>query len=283
VIADEPKLKAIAPWYGSKRTLAPEIVRQLGPHNYYFEGCAASMAVLFAKEPAHHEVVCDVHGALTNLAWILQDALAAETLYERLYHTLYSDEIYRASKQWLDEHEGKTVNEMHSGPGLQSISRNGVQASLNWAFHYFLASWMGRNGVAGTARVNYQIATRWTAGGGSGPLRFANAVDSIPAWHQRLRNVHILRRNLFDVLPSLDDADDTAIYVDPPYFPETRGALSDGRQGSKTAKYLHDFIEADHVRLAESLCKFRRARVVVSYYGSPKLAGLYPGWTQIDC
>ncbi|MCI0421333.1 MAG: hypothetical protein L0312_19255 [Acidobacteria bacterium] len=40
------KITAIAPWFGSKRTMAPEIVRQLGPHQFYLEGCAGSMAVL---------------------------------------------------------------------------------------------------------------------------------------------------------------------------------------------------------------------------------------------
>src|SRR4029077_2189705 len=91
----------------------------------------------------------------------------------------------------------------------------------DWAYHYFIASWMGRNGVAGTERVNYQIATRWTKGGGSGPLRFRNAVDSIPAWCNRLHNVQILRRDLFELLPKIEDGAGVALYVYPPYFPDT--------------------------------------------------------------
>lgn len=255
------KISALSPWFGSKRTLAPEIIRQLGPHRFYFEGCFGSLAVILAKPTCEHEMACDLHGAITNLAWVVQGPLAVR-LFERLQRVAYSDDIYRASKEWLAE------NEVGQAPET---------ADLDWAYHYFLASWMGRNGVAGTARVNYQIATRWTAGGGSGPLRFRNAVDSIPAWWERLKNVHVLRRDVFDVLASIEDAEGVAIYVDPPYLPETV---------SSNSRYLHDFGDGAHARLAALLSScFAKARVVVSYYDGPALASLYPSsrWTKIDC
>jgi DNA adenine methylase len=254
------KITAIAPWFGSKRTLATTIVHQLGKHSYYFEACAGSMAVLLAKEPSEHEVVCDLHGALTNLAWVVQDDEKAPELYERLQRMLYDDELYQQSKEWLGEFER----------GLGTCAG----PSVDWAYHYFVASWMGRNGVSGTARVNYQIATRWTKGGGSGPGRFRAAVESIPAWHDRLRNVHILRRSMFDVLPKLQDDADLAIYADPPYLADTVAGNS---------RYLCDFTEADHRRLAEQLQRFKLARVVVSYYAHPLLKKLYPGWEWLDC
>lgn len=248
------KLTCLAPWMGSKRTLAPRIVTELGTHSYYFEACAGSMAVLFAKEPTGHETVCDLHLALTNLAWCVRDEPTATYLFNLLNRTMYSDELYADSKGWLDTH--------HECPDKCHDPEH--------AYHYFVASWMGRNGVAGTARVNYQIATRWTKGGGSGPLRFRNAVDSIPAWCERLRNVHILRRDLFDVLPKIEDDDGVAIYADPPYIEEGD-------------KYLHGFKPEDHARLAKELSRFRKARVVVSYYAHPKLESLYSGWTFLDC
>lgn len=268
------KISAISPWFGSKRTLAPEIIRQLGPHQFYFEGCFGSLALLFAKEPSEHEQVCDLHGAVTNLAWVVQDQVGAPVLFERLQKVLYSDAVYAHSKAWLAENENRPVANMAADPGLQWIGNIYEKASITWAYHYFIASWMGRNGVAGTARVNYQIATRWTKGGGSGPLRFRNAVDSIPAWCERLRNVHILRRDLFDVLPKIEDDHGVAVYVDPPYLPGTIAGNS---------KYLHNFAAADHGRMAKELGRFRKARVVVSYYADPQLEALYPSWTFLDC
>lgn len=256
------KINALVPMFGGKRTMAPEIVRQLGPHSYYFEGCAGSMAVLFAKEPSEHETVCDLHGAITNLAWVVKEEELAVQLFNRLQRVLYSDKIYQQSKKWLEKWE--------CGGGAESKA----SISIDWAYHYFLVSWMGRNGVAGTAMINYQIATRWTKGGGSGPLRFRNAVDSIPYWCDRLRNVQILRRNLFDVLPKIEDDEGVSVYCDPPYLPETM---------SGKARYLHDFRPEDHEKLAEELQRFKKARVVVSYYASPQLQALYPDWTFLDC
>lgn len=243
--------------------MAPEIIRQLGPHSYYFEACAGSMSVLLAKKSSEHETVCDLHGALTNLAWVIQNETLAVGLFNRLQRVLYSDQLYHASKRWLGDHE----DDLHHGS---------TEDQLKWAYHYFIASWMGRNGVAGTARINYQIATRWTPNGGSGPLRFRNAVSSIPAWCERLRNVHILRRDVFDVLTKIDDTPATAIYADPPYLSSTV---------SRNSNYVCDFAEGDHGRLAEALARFIKARVVVSYYDDPQLQQLYPRsrWTHIDC
>jgi DNA adenine methylase len=253
------KVSSIAPWFGGKRTMAPEIVRQLGPHKYYFEGCAGSLAVVMAKEPANHETVCDLHGGVVNLAWILQRPEAHE-LFERLQRVMYDESLFERSKEWLEKFE--------------EFKEEGSRPLLLWAYHYFIASWMGRNGVAGTARCNYQLATRWTHGGGSGPVRFRSAVESIPAWVDRLRNVVILRRDLFDVLPKIEDSPEAAIYIDPPYL---HGTMSGG------AAYLYDFDAENHRQLAVEAKRFKRARVVLSYYDSPDLRELYAGWTFIDC
>lgn len=246
--------------------MAPFIVQQLGEHSYYFEVCAGSMAVLLCKEPASHEVACDLHGGLTNLAWIVKDEELAPELFDRLQRVLYADDVYQDSKRWLasyeDVYEKLAVGELET-------------TNLDWAFHYFIASWMGRNGTAGMERLSYQIATRWTKGGGSGPLRFKNAVDSIPQWCERLRNVHIMRRDLFEVLPKIEDGPRVAIYADPPYFEDTIT--------NKDKGYLHKFDMAAHEKLAQELQRFKQARVVVSYYYHDRLAELYPGWEMVDC
>ena len=58
-----------------------------------------------------------------------------------------------------------------------------------------------------------------------------------------------------------------SIYVDPPYL-------------VKGAKYVHDFEAQDHQRLAAMLGRFKKTRVVVSYYDHERLDGLYAGWTK---
>jgi len=272
------KIKAIAPWFGGKRTLAPKVVELLGKHTQYFEPFCGSMAVLFAKEPSQKETVNDLHGDLINLARVLQHEPAAETLYNRLQTALFSSGL-------LDDARIKLDSPFAVEPACSDLD---YPAMVDRAYWYFLASWMGRNGTAGTARLDYQIAVRWTKNGGSPTVRFKNAIDSIPAWHQRLRNVVILKRNAFDILDRFEDHAATAIYADPPYAGETRakGAVKNGRGG----KYLHEFqhettlLEQDqHEQLSEILRGYRNARIVVSYYDCDRVREMYAGWTFHDC
>lgn len=261
------KITAIAPWFGGKRTLASEIVAELGPHKAYWEPFCGSAAVLLAKPPACHETVIDLHGELTNLARVLCDEDLAVQLYSRTSRTLYNTALFQESREWLN----------HRGPGCWR------EPDLEAAYHYFVCAWMGRNGCAGCSRTTFQPSMRYTPGGGSSATRFVSAVQSIPDWHHRLRNVVVVWGDAFDHLPKIEDSAEVAIYVDPPYIRTTRGA-------GGGSNYLHDFTEPDaamplfgvdddHARLASELRRFKRARIVISYYDHPRLAKLYPGWT----
>ncbi len=272
------KVKAIAPWFGGKRTMAPAIVEELGNHTQYFEPFCGSMAVLFAKEPSQKETVNDLHGDLINLARVVAHPREGPKLYERLQQTLFSEDLLEQARFEL--------NELTSFPD-QAVT----PTMVNRGYWYFLACWMGRNGTAGTARLDYQLAVRWTKGGGSPTVRWRNAIESLPTWHRRLQNVVILKRDAFGILDRFEDVKETAIYADPPYSPETRseGSMKNGRGG----KYLHEFDHGDsaglfesksddHTRLAELLRAYRNARIVVSYYDCPRIRELYDGWTFAD-
>lgn len=255
------KIKAPVPWFGAKRTLAPEIVRELGRHSAYWEPFCGSMAVLFAKPLSSHEIVNDLHGDLVNLAFVLRDAAASQELYKRLSRVVCCEALFDDT---LDKFMADPEVEIIRSPSEEQVAR---------ALDFFVLSWMGNNGIVGMGRKKCSMAIRWTRNGGSGPTRFRNAVDSIPDWHERLRSVLILNRDAMKVLDTIEDQTDVAIYVDPPYFVETRG------KGGKS-RYLHDFEEQDHIDLASRLSEFRKARVVVSYYDDPRLDELFSGWTK---
>lgn len=275
----EMKITALAPWFGGKRTLAPRIVAELGQHTQYFEPFCGGMAVLLEKQPSQKETVSDLHGDLTNLARVLQDPDSAEMLYTRLQGVVMAEGLLEDAIEYLTQGE---VPQVHVKDGV-------IFAMIQRAYYFFLASWMGRNGTAGTDRPDYQIAVRWTKNGGSPAVRFRNAVDSIPAWHRRLMNVVILKRDAFEILDRFEDDPSTVIYADPPYPAETRTS-HDNRSGGN-GRYLHEFKhggglfggEDDHSRLAGMLRKYKRARIVVSTYDCPRYRELYEGWTFVDC
>lgn len=275
----EMKIKALAPWFGGKRTMAPLIVTELGKHTQYFEPFCGSMSVLFAKQASQKETVNDLHGDLINLARVIQNETTATALYNRLQYVTFGEDLLDQARAQLDDESALSIicGQLFIGElPRQSIER---------AFWYFIASWMGRNGTAGTDRLDYQIAVRWTKSGGSPTIRWRNALESLPAWHRRLLNVVILRRDAFNIIDRLEDVQETAIYVDSPYAGETRGKIKDGRGGRYKHEFSHEATlwgDDDHTRLAKILSGYRKARVVISYYDCPRIRKLYDGWTIVE-
>lgn len=250
----EAIIGALAPWFGAKRAMAPTIVRQLGPHVAYWEPFCGSMAVLLAKPESRMETVNDLHKDVINLALVTQHPKLGAAFYRRCRRLIVADEQLCLADAQV----------RNAGPGdLPDLER---------AVAYFVVCWMGRNGESGLRPTERgrSLCVRWTPNGGDPATRFESAVASIPAWRRRLRNVTVLNRDGFDVLAKVGDDAGTAIYCDPPYL-------------EKSDAYLHDFDAADHARLADLVRRFRKARVVVSYYEHPRLAELYPGWTLLPC
>jgi DNA adenine methylase len=243
-----PKITAIAPWFGAKRNMAPRIAAELGPHNGYWEPFCGSMAMLFAKEECRSETVNDLHGDLINLARVIQHPTQGAALYRRLRRTWFCQELHRECQESL-----KTATE-----------------PVDRAFLYFVKSWQGMSGISGRKRAESKLCIRYTNTGGDPAVRFSRAVESIPAWRRRMRGVRILNEDAFKMLSKIEDAADCVVYADPPYY-------------RKSSAYLHDFKVEQHAELATLLGRFKKTRVVVSYYCEPEIRELYRGWTFVDC
>lgn len=254
-MAAEPKITALAPWMGSKRTMAPRIVELLGPHDGYYEPFCGSMAVLLAKPPVRHEVVNDLHGDLTNVAWVLQDRKLSARLLGRLHNTIASELHYRACRGRL----------------LKPFAADPARPDWHRAYDALVAWWLGRNGVAGTKQTRTTFSARYTKRGGSGGVRFRAMVESVPWFIERLGRVDVLNKCGLEVLSKIGDESKTAIYCDSPYV-------------VKSGEYAHDFKPEDHDRLAAEANRFRRARIVLSYYPHERLDSLYPAdrWERVE-
>lgn len=254
--AADMKIKAIAPWFGGKRTLAPVIVKELGKHRAYWEPFCGSMAVLLAKEPSSMETVNDLHDDLINLARIIKHREYGAAFYRRLRRVPFSELEFQEAKE-----------RFHAD--LPPLQRCNCGIHPGRATDYFIVSWMGMNGVAGTPNHNLNFCRRYTKNGGAPAKRWRGAVETIPEFRRRLREVAVLCGDGIAMCEKIEDAENTVIYADPPYL-------------VKGSKYLHDFDWLAHRRLAKILCRFQKTRVVVSYYDHPDLAAMYPGWTVVD-
>jgi DNA adenine methylase len=181
---------------------------------------------------------------LYNLAQVVAHRYQCCELYKRLRHVLVSERFLDQAREKLKE------------PYTTGVER---------AYWFFINSWLGRNGMAGTHLYNQTFCRRFTSRGGSPSIRFTTAINSIPAWRRRLQRVTILNMDAFELIGKVEDQAGMAIYVDPPYMKDKRD-------------YVHDFKAADHEFLAAALRRFSNARIVVSYYEHPKLDELYPNW-----
>jgi len=250
--APEMAIKALAPWFGGKRTLAPRIVAELGEHSAYWEPFGGGLSVLLNKPACREETVNDLHGDLVNLARVLAGDDWWE-LCDRVQRTMFCEDLFTEAKARLAESPADEVQR---------------------AYDYLVVSWMGLNGVAGTAQTNANLAVRYTSNGGDPAKRWRSVGESLPAWHERLLRVRILRRDAFTLLGRIEDKRGTVIYVDPPYV-------------QKSAKYLFDFGSSEaeqvarHQELARTLGRFRHTRVVVSYYDDPLVRAAYAAWTIV--
>lgn len=235
-------IKCVAPWAGGKRTLAPRIVELLGEHDTYVEPFVGGCSILPVKPRAAVEIINDANPAVANVLRAMRDH--GRELGNLLDCYQFDKTIFQSARETIERPSVFTY----------SYQRAAIQLVV-W--------WMGANGYAGTTKTGW-FAQRHTKTGGHPAVRWESFKRSLPAIAERLRGVLLANQDFRLFLRSRPhDARGIAIYADPPYF-------------AKRIQYAHDFTLKDHVDLAAILNRYRRARVVVSYYDAPELATLYP-------
>lgn len=185
----------------------------------------------------------------------------------RLFHP---DELAAAQavciKQEADDSEGSDLFVRETPRSAPIVI--GEEASVDWAAAYFVATWMGRGGQAGTkSEFNQSLAVRWGATGGTSARRFQSAIESLAAWGKALGPWEFVCLDAFAFLDLCKDRPGHAVYVDAPW--------PDAGDG-----YKHRFPDVMQRRLAIRLRSYEHTKVVVRYGDHPLIRELYPedGW-----
>ncbi len=172
-------LSALAPWYGSKRSLAPWIEESLRPCKSVWDLFCGSFAVVMRMDDVAMRVANDLHGDGVNLARCLADPKSALSLYRRASRVIMCEGLFRDAASRLAESPSPcpdaasadaTADESPSpgplfGPAAPSrkkpfsrvLSRTlspagdgAVALDVERALDFLIVSWQGRNGVSGT-------------------------------------------------------------------------------------------------------------------------------------
>jgi DNA adenine methylase len=238
------------------------------------------MAVSLAMPAVATHVVNDLHADLVNFARVLASPRSPE-LVRWCEATLCSEALYREACGLLEEMRTPADAPKDQAAPVWHWQETEWDRMKSWAWAFFVASWLGPNGMAGTEHAP-RFCVRWGPGGGDPATRLRSAADALPGFVEKLRRFTITSRDGLDVIGSVQDRPGVALYVDPPYTRETRVA----------GAYRHDFedhggatllgAEDDHDRLAAALHRFKHARVVVSYEDCPRVRALYAGWRVVE-
>lgn len=244
------EVTALAPWFGSNRTLASHVGAALEGCNFVaipFAGGMCEVPHIKARTLA----INDMHRHVVNLARVAADGVLGPKLYREVRRTPFHPDSLAAAQERCRKH-GDT-----SWP------------SLPWAIDYFVCCWMGRSAVAGTeGEFSGKPAMRWDAAGGDSAVRYQSAVRSLVWWRQTLRRATFTTLDAFDFLAKCKDKPGHGLYVDAPWPDDGDG-------------YAHKFGESQQRRLAIVLAAYQQTRVVVRFGDHLLIRELYPEplWT----
>ncbi len=162
-----------------------------------------------ASLTARTVLVSDLHSHVINLARVVADPTLNSEMRARLATLPFHPDVLRDAQeycQWPEEGEDP-------------------DDPLEWAINYFVASWMSRNGTAGTAReFESGLSVRWTASGGDSATRFRNATESLAEWQTVLARCSFVKLDVFDFLDRVQDRPRHGIYC---LLPDSQVRMSD--------------------------------------------------------
>lgn len=236
------------PYFGSKQTIARQVISLFPDHGHYVEPYCGSLSVLLAKPRSTMETANDLHAGLMTFWRVLRDRpgdlmrvceLTPHSRVEYLYcrdADSTGDELEIARRIWVVLTQGR---------GGQDRGKEG-----NWRYYVDPSS-------SSTSFPGYIDGYR----------------DRMPPAARRLRDVSLESMPALDLIAKYGTSPDVLLYVDPPYL----GSVREGN------RYRHEMRgEAEHRELAEALTAAAAAVVLSGYPSDLYDRVLYPDWSRVE-
>ena len=162
-------VRALAPWFGSGRLIAPLVGRELAGCKWVGVPFAVGMSEI-AEIQARSIAVNDLHRHVINLARVVADPIGGPMLARRLRNLPFHPDVLVDAQVFCKDFCPQD------------------HASIAAAVNYFICCWMGRSASGGCDR-EFQggISTRWNANGGDSNTRFRSAIRGLAEWRKIMR------------------------------------------------------------------------------------------------
>lgn len=212
-------------WFGGKGSMTNDLLPYLVKHTTYVEPFGGGASLLFAKGPSDVEVYNDKDKRLVNMFRMLRTQ--GDKFVEMVNLMPYSRYEHQIAKGVLD----------YTPPPNGSV----VQAVY---FYYRCRSSMSgdlHGGWSYGREIN--CAAKWV-----------NAIEKLPQIVERLRNVQVECDHAFKIIERFDGPE-TIFYLDPPYWPGTRGEK----------RYDEELSTTEHILLLQ-LCNKLKGMCFISGY-----------------
>jgi DNA adenine methylase len=234
--------------FGSKVRVVSRLLALLPTDGeVWVEGFAGTAAMTLGKEPHPVEHVNDLNGDVVNLFGVMRSPAALEHLCRALDLTPWAQQEFESCRD-----------------AVAAEPIDAVADPIERARQFLVASWQGIGGKQhGRTSWRLDIARGWMPGTWSRvPLRLRAAAE-------RLRQVHIHRRHITDLVGMFAGEPRAVLFLDPPY---PRSSLV-----THERMYAVDMGEDEHRALAEQL-RGARCRVLLTMNAATVYSEILADW-----
>ena len=231
-------------YFGSKWTIAPQIIKYFPPHKHYVDACGGSAAVLLRKRPSAIETFNDLDSNVVNFFRVLRER--PDELIHLLELTLYARAELITAKQ----------------PTTDPIEA---------ARRFFVACIYSREHRPGESKSGMRFDQKFNGTYSNLPHSTQRKVKNLANVAQRFLQVQIENIDAM-IIAQRTNHPSTLFYFDPPYLANTRVSKK---------VYALEMSQADHISAARVLNQLD-SMVIVSGYKSELYADLYADWQRID-
>lgn len=260
------KIRTSLKFHGGDHYTADRIVKLVPPHiTKYHEGCAGSLAVLFARRPPYgSEVVNDRNGCITNFWRVMQrpDKFA-------LFHRAAAF-IPVNQEEWRQHHAARVVRKHWRLTDVTPdwpLTITG-DPEVDRALSFFVdcrqsMSARMKNFVRDTARLRRQMNEHVSA--------WLSGVEGLLDCHERMMSVLIHNDEVVNSIRATD-GEDTLHYIDPPFLSTTRTAPE---------VYECEMTAAQHEELLRCVCSCS-GKVILAGYDSELYRDYLKDWHCVN-